>query len=167
MPSAVHELFIARVEDAIFSQLKSIRKGTDSAAAFAQKLYPARSTEVYFPIEDQPTATKSKHEPDSSFWHDDAEFPGVIIEVAYSQKKQRLSRLAEDYLLDSDANVRKVVGLDIEYGRKGSHKATLSVWRTQMFQSSDGDELRVVREVEDEVCYTAKATSSFGVSDSY
>lgn len=91
----------------------------------------------------------------------------MIIEVAYSQKKQRLSRLAEDYLLDSDANVRKVVGLDIEYGTKGSHKATLSVWRTQMFQSSDGDELRVVREVEDEVCYTAKATSSFGVSDSY
>jgi hypothetical protein len=66
MPTAVHALFIACVEDAIFRQLKSIRGGLDDAAAFAQKLYPARSTEMYFPIENKPTATKSKHELDAS-----------------------------------------------------------------------------------------------------
>jgi hypothetical protein len=43
-----------------------------------------------------------------------------------------LDRLAEDYLLDSDASVRVVVGLDIEYGKKGSLKATISVWRTHV-----------------------------------
>ena len=62
-----------------------------------------------------------------------------------------MGKLAEDYLLDSDASVRVVVGLDIEYGRKWSRKATLSVWRTRVFYTADRDELRVVQEVMDEV----------------
>lgn len=148
MPTAIHELFIARVEDAIFSQLKSIREGTDDAAAFAHKVSPARSTEIYLPVDDAATGTKSKYEPDTSFWHDDAKYPGVILEVAYSQKRKRLGRLAEDYLLDSNASVQAVVGLDIEYGKKKSRKATLSVWRTRI----DGNELRVVEEVAAQVC---------------
>jgi hypothetical protein len=147
MPTAVHELFVARVEDAIFSQLKSIRKGSDGAAAFARKVYPTRSTEIYLPVDDATTEIKSKHEPDASFCHTDARYPGVIIEVAYSQKKKSLSRLAEDYLLDSDTGIQVVVGLDIEYGKKESQKATLSVWRTYV----DGNEIRVALEVADEV----------------
>lgn len=67
MPTAVHELFVACVEDAIFSQLKSIRKGSDSAAAFARKVYPTRSTEIYLPVDDATPDIKSKHEPDASF----------------------------------------------------------------------------------------------------
>ena len=97
-------------------------------------------------------STKSKHVPDASFWHEDAEYPGVIIEVAYSQKRKKLGRLAEDYLLDSDASVQVVIGLDIEYGNKGSRKATLSVWRTHVAHTANGDELRVVQEIVDEVC---------------
>ncbi|KAF2787667.1 hypothetical protein K505DRAFT_316306 [Melanomma pulvis-pyrius CBS 109.77] len=151
MPTAVHKLFIARVEDAIFSQLKSIRDGLGAAAAFAQRVYPARSTEIYFPVDNALSSRKLKHEPDASFWHDNAQYPGVVIEVAYSQKKKRLARLAEDYLLDSDANIRIVVGLDIEYGKEGSRKATLSVWRTNLFHTPNGDdELRVVQEAADE-----------------
>ncbi|KAF2844319.1 hypothetical protein T440DRAFT_523590 [Plenodomus tracheiphilus IPT5] len=93
--------------------------------------------------------SKSKYEPDASFRHEDAQYPGVIIEVAYSQKKTRLGRLAENYLLDSDANVRVVVGLDIAYSKK-SRKATLSVWRPQLFDTPDGPELRAVVVVVDE-----------------
>ena len=118
MPTGIHELFIDSVEDTIRSQLKVIRNGSDKAALFAQKVRPARSTEIYFPVNNAPPSTKSKHKPDASFWHDDAQYPGVIIEVAYSQKRKRLGRLAKDYLLDSDASVRVVVGLDIKYGRK-------------------------------------------------
>jgi hypothetical protein len=151
MPTGVHELFIDSVEDAIRSQLKELRNGSDKAALFAQKVRPARSTAIYFP-DDTSSSSKSKHEPDTSFWHDGAEYPGVIIEVAYSQKRKRLDRLAEEYLFDSDASVQVVVGLDIEYGNKGSRKATLSVWRTRVFHTADGDELRVVQDVADEVC---------------
>src|SRR5436305_7086969 len=97
-------MFIAGVEDAIYTQLKAIRDRPDGAALFAQKVRPARSTEIHFPVDGAPHSTNSKHEPDASFWHDDAQYPGVIIEVAYSQKRKRLDRLAEDYLLDSDAS---------------------------------------------------------------
>jgi hypothetical protein len=36
------------------------------------------------------------------------------------------------FLLDLNASVQVVAGLDIEYGKKGSRKATLSVWRTHV-----------------------------------
>ncbi|KAF2621118.1 hypothetical protein BU25DRAFT_443956 [Macroventuria anomochaeta] len=126
-PTGVHELFINELEDDIRSQLKAIRGGFDRKAQFAQK-----------------------YEPDASFGHSGAQYPGVIIEVAYSQKKKRLSRLAENYLLDSDASVRVVVGLDVEYGKQQSRKATLSIWRPQLFETADGLELRAVEEATDE-----------------
>ncbi|CAI6342366.1 unnamed protein product [Periconia digitata] len=146
MPTSVHELFVDGVEDAIRSQLKVVRSGSGPEARFAQKVRPARSTEIKLPAEEGLPSRKSKYEPDASFWHDDAKYPGVIIEIAYSQKRKRLYRLAESYLLDSDASVQVVVGLDIEYGKKGSREATLSVWRAQVI----GNELRVVDEVADE-----------------
>ena len=145
-------MFIAGVEEAIYSQLKLIRDGSNRAAVFAQKVRPGRSSTIHFPVDDAPPSTKSKHDPDASFWHEDAKYPGVIIEVAYSQKRKKLGRLAEDYLLDSDASVQVLVGLDIEYGNKRSRKATLSVWRTHVAHTADGDELRVVQEIADEVC---------------
>ena len=151
MPTAVHEPFIARVEDAILSRQKSSSNGSDDAATFAQKVTPAWSTEIRFPAESDPSDRKSKHEPDTSFWHDDAQYPEVVTEVAYSQTRKRLDWLAEDYLLDSDASVQAVVGLDIEYGKEGSRKATSTLWRTRVYHTSTGDELRVEREVTDEV----------------
>ncbi|KAF2444025.1 hypothetical protein P171DRAFT_413724 [Karstenula rhodostoma CBS 690.94] len=149
MPSAVHELFTARVEDAILSQLKLIREESGEAASFARKVHSARSTAIYFPIDGAPSGTTSKHEPDASFWHTDAKYPGVILEVACLQKRKKLSRLAENYLLDSNASVRVVVGLDIEYGENISQKATVSVWRTHIVRTPNGNELRVVQEVKD------------------
>lgn len=73
----------------MFSQLKLIREGCDDAAAFAGRVHPARTTEIYFQDEECWSSRRSKHEPDASFLHDSAQCPGVIIEVAYSQKKKR------------------------------------------------------------------------------
>ncbi|CAE7205668.1 FabG [Pyrenophora teres f. teres] len=165
MPTPVHGLFIGGVEDAILSRLKSIREGSGNTATFAQKVQPLRSTQICFPTESNPSTEISWHEPDASYAHEDAKYPGVIIEVSYSQKRKRLDRLAEDYLLDSNASVQAVVGLDIEYGKKGSCKATLTVWRAQVFHASTGDELRVEKEVEDEVFRDdlGNATDSLGL----
>lgn len=162
MPTAVHELFIDSFEDIIKNCLKDIREEPSSAAAkFAQKIRAARSTSIYFPVENSTTDTKSKHDPDASFWHMNAKYPGVIIEVAYSQQQKSLSRLAEDYLLDSDASVQVVVGLDIEYGDPRSCQATMSLWRTQVTNADDGDELRVVQTIVKEVCFTFMRQSLF------
>ena len=70
-----------------------------------------------------------------------------------------MGRLAEDYLLDSDTSVRVVVSLDIEYGRKWSRKATLLVWRTRVFHTTNRDKLRVVQEVIDKVYSILKRRS--------
>jgi len=47
-----------------------------------------------------------------------------VIEVLYLQKRKDLERLADDYILGSDSDIRVVVGLDIEY--KTGKKAPLS-----------------------------------------
>jgi hypothetical protein len=54
--------------------LKAIRSKSDNAALFAQKVRPARSTEICFSIGNDISSmkSKSKYEPDASFWHDDA-----------------------------------------------------------------------------------------------
>jgi hypothetical protein len=103
MPTRVHELFIDRVEDEIWSQLKAIRSGLDRKARFAQKVRPTQLTKIKFPA--SALSSKSKYELDASFGHPNAQYPGVIIEVAYSQKKKRLGQLAKNYLLDLDSSV--------------------------------------------------------------
>lgn len=160
MPTSIHETFIASVEEAILEQLRLIRDGSNEAALFAQKVHPTRSSEIHFPVDGALPSTKSKHEPDASFRHEGARYPGVIIEVAYSQKRKSLGRLADDYLLDSNANVRVLVGLDIEYGNRKSRKATLSVWRPHVTHAADGDELGVVQEIANEVCPILRQYSS-------
>jgi hypothetical protein len=147
MPTGIHECLVQKVEGAIWSQLAVVASGTGPAARFAQKVHPMRSTEIEFPAAEGSTSGKSKYEPDGSFWYEGAKYPGVIIEVAYSQKTKKLYRLAESYLLDSNACVQVVVGLNIGYGKKESREARLSVWRTEQTE----DELRVIEEVANKV----------------
>lgn len=157
MPTAIHERFLDLVEDKIRCQLKILREGPDkNKAHFAQKIQPARSSEIRYaaasPLLPPPAASPSKNNPDASFWHDDAQYPGVVLEVAYSQKQKALDRLVETYLLDSDASVQVVIGLDIGYERNKTRLATLSVWRTQIVPTTaDTNELRVVKVVADQV----------------
>ena len=65
-----------------------------------------------------------------------------------------MHNLAETYILDSNTSVQVVVGLDIEYGKKGSRKATFSLWRGRCTQTADGVEMEIVQEFKDEVCPT-------------
>ena len=160
MPTAIHELFIARVEDAIHTQLKLIGDESSRAANFARKIHPARSTEIRFPVDDASRGTQTKHEPDASFCHQDARYPGVVIEVAYSQTRKTLDRLAEDYLLDSDTGIQVVIGLNIAYGKQKSRQATLSVWRTRI----EDNEIKAVQVITDEVCWICSTNALFLVA---
>jgi hypothetical protein len=159
MATEIHERFIDKVEDDIRTQLRTIQNGSGKKAEFAQKVHPARSTHIHLGA--SISSSKSRYEPDASFRHKDAQYPGVIVEVVYSQKKPYLNRLAENYILDSDASVRAVVCVHIEYGNKESRRATLSIWRPKMFTTDEGLELRAVEGVADEVgpilCTTSAA----------
>jgi hypothetical protein len=94
MPIPIHELLIYQAEDEIQRQLRKIQNGSGKTAEFAQKVYSARSIEINY----NARSSKSKNEPDASFKHEDAEFPGVVIEVAYSQNKAHSHWLAENYI---------------------------------------------------------------------
>jgi hypothetical protein len=84
----------------------------------------------------------SQHEPDISFKHKDAKWPGVLIEISYSQKRKDLSRLADNYIIGSDGNIKVVVGLDIEY--RGTQTASLSIWRPQVKVSDEDGQKELI-----------------------
>ena len=97
-----------------------------------------------------PDPVYGPHDPDATFRHLGARYPGVVIEICYAQKRKDLPRLADDYILGSDANIQAVIGLDVEYRGK---MATLSVWRPRFLINDDGEEeLDAEQTVANQVC---------------
>ena len=145
MPTTLHEEFITSIVEEIQVQLRSIQ---DRSAEFANEIRSGGSASIKFTDEEY-----GKHDPDAQFRHSKAQFPGVVIEVSYSQKRKDLERLADDYILGSDSDIRVVVGLDIEY--KTGKKATLSVWRPNIITNEAGEkELVAQLIVANQVCNT-------------
>jgi hypothetical protein len=132
MPSAVHEHFISSVVEEIKTQLKTF---TGPSGDFAYEIKFGGSSRIKFDDPDY-----GVHDPDGQFQHVDAQFPGVVIEVSYSQKKRDLPHLADDYILGSDTNIQVVVGLDIEYGAGKEKMATWSVWEPETVRDDDEGE---------------------------
>ena len=114
-------------------------------ADFARGILSYNSTTITFDDPDH-----GPHDPDGSFGHRSAPYPGVVIEVSYSQKRKDLQRLADDYILGSSSSIRVLVGLDIEYNGRS---ATLSVWRPQFVIDAGQTVLQVEQTVIDEVCF--------------
>ncbi|PBP26977.1 hypothetical protein BUE80_DR002082 [Diplocarpon rosae] len=144
MPTPLHESLIFQVVRDIDSQLISIAHSNSSSAAFAKQVNSLCSATIQFP-----DSELAKHDPDGQFQCSEACYPGVVIEVSYSQKRKALPYLADDYILDSDANIRVVIGIDVKY--KGSKKSTLSVWRPEIVTNDAGEqELIIVQTIADQ-----------------
>ncbi|KAH0837141.1 hypothetical protein AYO21_04602 [Fonsecaea monophora] len=74
----------------------------------------------------------NRHDPDIALGHPSARYPGVIIEVAGSEKGNALEQLANEYLCHSGGQIRLMVGIKTEFSdEKGnkSKKARFSVWK--------------------------------------
>lgn len=141
MPTTLHEGFITSIVDEIQGQLRSIQA---TSAEFAKEIRSGGSASIKFTDKEY-----GKHDPDAQFRHSQAQFPGVVIEVSYSQKRKDLERLADDYILGSDSDIRVVVGLDIGY--KTGKQATLSVWRPSIITNEAGEKELVAQIVADQV----------------
>jgi hypothetical protein len=145
MPTTIHERVIQFVVEEIVLQRNSIRERNDSSGEFARNIDNCGSPDITFPDPDY-----GPHGPDASFGYLGARYPGVIIEVSYSQKRKDSPRLADDYILGSNGNIRAIIGIDIEYRGK---MATLSVWRPRVLINDDGSkELQVEQTVVNQVC---------------
>jgi len=154
MRTGTHEKFIASVVAEIVHQLNSIASRQGPSAAFAQKVRNCASTTITFDDPDY-----GRHDPDASFGHAKACFPGVVVEVSFSQKRKDLPRLADDYILGSNGSIRVVVGLDIEYS---GNMGKLSVWRPQLRDvGTRHQELRTEQTVVDQVCSSTSFCSIY------
>jgi hypothetical protein len=158
MPSKVHEVFNARVVQEIEAQLRSIARGAGPSADFSRQIDHDGSERLTFSIPKvgEEGVETFQHEPDAIFEHRDAQYPGVVIEVSFTQKKKDLARLADSYILGSEGNIRVVVGLDIEYktaSKDPSKRATISLWRPK-YNVTERAEMELVAEqtVTDLVC---------------
>ncbi|KAF7519532.1 hypothetical protein PCG10_009937 [Penicillium crustosum] len=147
MPSPLHDVFCAKIVEEISRQLKQFQGSEDPSATFANEVEHLATSRIMIPDEIRDgKQSYSKREPDASFKHRRARYPGVIIEVCYSQKSQRVSHLADEYILNTDGSVNAVIALDVDY--KGSKKATITVWRPE-YTTVDGiEELQATAVVE-------------------
>lgn len=128
MPSPLHDLFCTEVVSKIWNQLAELQKSDKAFGDFARQIKHLSTSRIQLPNDtDNREQTYSERCPDTSFIHEYAKYPGVIIEVCYSQKIRATADLADDYILDTNASVNAVIALNIEY--RGSKKATISVWR--------------------------------------
>jgi hypothetical protein len=109
------------IKEAITIQLRELEKDENKEVAnFARLVRNIDSGKLEIP-------NIGNHDPDGSFKHKEAMWPGVIIEAAYSQDKKDLARLADDYIVGTDDSIRVIVGISIDY--PSLKNATLSVWR--------------------------------------
>lgn len=138
MPSPVHDVFCAKIVEEILRQLKQFQQRDGASSEFANEVTHLATSRILIPdIVRDGKQTYSQREPDASFKHRRARYPGVIIEVCYSQKSQCVSHLADEYILNTDGSVNAVIALDIDY--RGSRKATFTVWRP-VYTTVDGEE---------------------------
>lgn len=146
MPTNLHESVICDVVKDIQGQLKGLEGGREPSANFAGAVH-ARGSATIIPKDPE----YGRHDPDAQFRHIMAQYPGVVIEVSYAQKRKDLRVIAEDYILGSDGDICVVIGLDIEYHR--SKRATVSAWRPRVVLNEAGEaELVAEQTVVDQVC---------------
>jgi hypothetical protein len=134
MPSDPHETCVSRIVINIESQLGQLRaSGNTTSRAFAEEINYSGSPDLT--LLSHGDGHVNKHTPDASFKHSKAMWPGVVIEVAYSQKPKDLDRIAWDYIGGSGGGIQVVIGLNLNYKDKG---ASLSVWRPSITTEEDG-----------------------------
>ena len=143
MPTEIHETVIEYVRDEIASKVKAIATGAGGLSAdFARKVKTRGSSTVHL-------GNNGKRDPDGQFRHTEANYPGVILEVGYSQKLKDLPRLARQYIGGSKGQIRVVICIDLGYKDR---KGTLSVWEGRIvFNKERKKVLAYVQTVKDEV----------------
>lgn len=154
MPSPIHESFLKSFERALEDSIKRVANTGGDAGDFASNISNVGSARVLLAEGTQGSSSKAlRRQPDAQFQHERMAYPGVVVEVSYSQDGKSLGKLAQDYILDSNGNIGAVVGIDINPQGVDS---TVSLWRPQYTPSEDEgvDVLEARRVVSHMVCRT-------------
>lgn len=106
----------------IFELLSSIQNDTSSPAArLAKMFHPGGSTTIFF-------ENGWHRSPDMQFTYPNREYPSLSIQIAHSQREKSasLTKLTDEYIVDSEGNILLVVGVEIAY--RGQKMGTFSMW---------------------------------------
>lgn len=125
MLTALHESLLHKVLINVALQLEKLRnspiKPVAELVAGIESLGSAKLT-----------SNKGYFSPYIQLVPKEVRFPGLVIEIAYSQSGKDLARLAKSYILGSDGNLCQVIGIEIEYRNKNRPKSLLqgrvTVW---------------------------------------
>ncbi|KAI9735395.1 MAG: hypothetical protein M1818_006401 [Claussenomyces sp. TS43310] len=149
MPTTRHESFSEQVSQATKAQLERIASGNDEAAKFAAQISCVRSGSIQLREFDSDDSIESDHpyiqrQPDEQFQHEEAEYPGVVYEIACSQDGRDLDKAAWTYIPYSNGNIKAVVGFELGYGK--NKEARLSVWQPRYLR--EGEQVLEILDVE-------------------
>ncbi|KAF4495425.1 hypothetical protein FAGAP_8434 [Fusarium agapanthi] len=87
-----------------------------------------------------------KREPDIQFQYRKTLHPGVVAELSWAQNSKDFRRLAQDYILYSNADVKLFIGFNLGYDGGPS---TVSTWRPEFIDGRDGEELLTTPGIQD------------------
>ncbi|CZR65298.1 uncharacterized protein PAC_15198 [Phialocephala subalpina] len=142
MPKEIHEYVGEKIGVRIGSQLERFQEGAFSkkTAELAKSIKPRGSAEIKFPTRfNEDSDTKS---PDKSYKHKECKYPGLVIEIAWSQEQKPLSMLADRYFQKSEGGIQTVIGVNLEYnpkiGRPGRKVKPATFWIWHMDSSKEG-----------------------------
>ena len=145
MATTLHNTFASKLATKIMERFESLAKNQVETRPFIDKLDSVNGA-IHF----EQDGKQFKHVPDIRFHHKDAAWPGVVLEISYSQKRKSLVDLAENYLLASNGGIRVMVGIDLDY--KKSKEASISIWRLEISPCDDGElQGEVIQELDNEV----------------
>jgi hypothetical protein len=151
MPSPVHEFFANILALDLQIQLLEIAIQDNDTGIFASKIRIGGSATIQLAEGDSESFQTIRRQPDAQFRHANTQYPGVVIEVSYSQDGKNLRKLAQDYILYSNGDIKAVVGIDLNYAGKES---TISLWRPEYtrIENDDVEELGFREVISYEVC---------------
>lgn len=136
MTTLVHEVMTIKITDLIRKQLINIAQTTsnEDTKRLIEETLPLHARAVHL------HGLKTFRQPDEQFRNKSSYYPGVVIEVAYSQSFKTLRRKASDFIVKSHGEIQLVIGLEIE-SKKPSKllSSKISVWRPEFFRFENRD----------------------------
>lgn len=135
MLSTIHELTVGPIGELIKSRLAVIANETsnEDTKRLVRDIRSGYSRSVHI------DGFKAFRQPDKQFFIKGSYFPGIVIEVAYSESFKELRRKAYDLIVGSEGSVQLVIGLEIE----SENLFKLSTWRPEYYRSENGDAVRM------------------------
>ena len=146
MTTPTHDLLITKVVKEVESRLSALGRSPNRSIIDAAVNIESQGISRIILSNDAAVSKYPKHS-DAEFRH--ANYPGVVIEVSYSQKRKDQPYLAENYITRSQGSVRGAVGSDIEYHR--SKKATVPARRPKLYNDGGQPVFEVEQTVYSEV----------------